>query len=218
MTNTASLCQRLGGLKKRLFSVTNLHWKTTPTLQQERKEFETREVGSQVEERCSRTNESTTDFVEAKTRNEKTAWWTCERDFRRKYIHAICFFRSHRETCRGIQHIRPCQLSGSSTMIGSRTIVGIVGDPHPGLNSCVFSHQRCFFACRKVNSLVINGGCGQIHLPHTTFHMFSHLTDHTAQMTCVHGSRGLRAQVFRCVTKIGHLSTRHVSPFAARDN
>ena len=30
MTNTASICQMLGGLRCRLFSMTNLHWKTTP--------------------------------------------------------------------------------------------------------------------------------------------------------------------------------------------
>ena len=38
MTNTASLCQIL-------FSMTNLHWKITPFLQQERKELVTRKVG-----------------------------------------------------------------------------------------------------------------------------------------------------------------------------
>ena len=32
--------------------------------------------------------------------------------------------RSHRETCRGIQHIHPRQLSGNSTTIGSETKVG----------------------------------------------------------------------------------------------
>ena len=49
----------------------------------------------------------------------------------------------HRATCRGIQHIRPRQFSGSSTMIGSPTKVGILGDPHPGLNSIGFiSVQR----------------------------------------------------------------------------
>ena len=57
--------------------------------------------------------------------------------------------RSHGETCCGIKHIRPCQISGSNTMIGSATTVGILGDPHPGLNSCDFSVQRCFFACWK---------------------------------------------------------------------
>ena len=44
-TNTASLCQKLSGLKSRLFNMTNLHWKTTLILQQERKELETRKVG-----------------------------------------------------------------------------------------------------------------------------------------------------------------------------
>ena len=44
MTNTA-FCQILGGLRSRLFSMTNLHWKTTLILQQERKELETRKMG-----------------------------------------------------------------------------------------------------------------------------------------------------------------------------
>ena len=41
MTNTASLCQKLGGLS-RLFSMTNLHWKITPVLQQKSIELVTR--------------------------------------------------------------------------------------------------------------------------------------------------------------------------------
>ena len=44
--------------------------------------------------------------------------------------------------------------------------------------------------------------------PHV--HMYSHCTDHTAQITCVHGS-GLS-----CVSKIGLSSTRHVSPCASQ--
>ena len=47
--------------------------------------------------------------------------------------------RSHGETCRGIKHIRPRQLSGSNTMIGSPTKGGVLGDPHPGLNRSDFS-------------------------------------------------------------------------------
>ena len=50
--------------------------------------------------------------------------------------------RSHRETCRGIQHTRPRQLSGNSTTIGSRTKDGILGDPHPGLNSSDFFNEE----------------------------------------------------------------------------
>ena len=55
--------------------------------------------------------------------------------------------RSHRETC-GIQQLRPRQLSGNSTTIGAK--VGILGDPHPGLNSsefCLFRDTP--FACQK---------------------------------------------------------------------
>ena len=56
-------------------------------------------------------------------------------------------FRSHRETC-GIQHLRPRHLTGNSTTIGEK--VGILGDPHPGLNSSdFFSFRDALFACRK---------------------------------------------------------------------
>ena len=45
MTNSASLCRKLGGLKNQLFSMTNLHWKITPFLQQEGKGIVMRKVG-----------------------------------------------------------------------------------------------------------------------------------------------------------------------------
>ena len=52
--------------------------------------------------------------------------------------------RSHRETC-GIQHLRLHQLNGNSTTIGSRTKVGFLGDPHPGLNNIdIFSSEMLF--------------------------------------------------------------------------
>ena len=119
--------------------------------------------------------------------------------------------RSHGETLRGIQHIRHCQLSGSSTTTGSRTKVGILGDPHPGLNSSAFSVQRCFFACRKENFLAIVRGVDRCTCRTPHCHMYSHSTEHTAWMTCVHWLKG-----FLCA-KIGHSCTRHVSSFAARD-
>ena len=63
MTNTPSLCQKLGGLRNRLFSMANLQWKTTPILQHERNAFEITKLGSLVEyRRCSRTTESTSGF------------------------------------------------------------------------------------------------------------------------------------------------------------
>ena len=79
------------------------------------------------------------------------------------------FLRSHRETC-GIQHLRLHQLNGNSTTIGSRTKVGILGDPHPGLNSSDFLQFRDVFSlARNLNSLAIDGGCTHIHLPLATF-------------------------------------------------
>ena len=123
--------------------------------------------------------------------------------------------RSHRETCRGIHHIRPRQLSGSSTMIGSQTKVGILGDPHPGLNNSDFIVQRCFFACRKVNSLAIDGRCRQIHLPHSTFsHVQSLHRSHSPDDMCawLKGSEGSRRKT-SCAPKSIPSSMRHVSPF-----
>ena len=61
--------------------------KTTPILQQVRKELGTWKIWV-----LSLNNEgvSTSWFRWSKTRIKKTAWWTCERDFRRKYTHSSC--------------------------------------------------------------------------------------------------------------------------------
>ena len=82
------------------------------------------------------------------------------------------------------------QISGSNTMIGSQTKVGILGDPHLGLNRSNFLVQRClpfFVACWKVNSLAFDGSCRQIHLPHATLsHVQSlHRTHGTDDMCTV---------------------------------
>ena len=77
MTNTASLCQILGGLRNILFSMANLQWKTTPVLQHERNALETRNwVVSLNTKGVQGPLNQLLDFVEA--------WWTCERDFIRK--------------------------------------------------------------------------------------------------------------------------------------
>ena len=55
-----------------------------------------------------------------------------------------------------------------------------------------------------MNSLAIDGGCRQIHLPHATFsHVQSLHRSHRAQMTCVHGSS------LSCVSKIGFHRAPH---------
>ena len=45
MTNTASLCQKMGGLKYKSINMTNLHWKISPILRHEEKEIVLRKVG-----------------------------------------------------------------------------------------------------------------------------------------------------------------------------
>ena len=62
-----------------------------------------------------------------------------------------------------------------------------------------------------MNSLAIDGRCRQIHLPHATF---SHVQS-------LHRSRSANARVHwlkfeLCLPKIGHSSTRHVSPCASQ--
>ena len=123
--------------------------------------------------RCSRTNESTTGFRWSETRNETDCMMNMWRRLQKETHPFILYndqdsegvtnlknlksitiksmpkqvrepiLRSHGETCRGIQHIRPRQLSGSSTTIGSPTKAGILGDPHPVLSSSDFLVQRC---------------------------------------------------------------------------
>ena len=65
-------------------------------------------------------------------------------------MEVLSIFRSLRETC-GIQHIRHRQLSGSSTMIGSRQKLKFFGDPHPGLNisDLFLSSEMLFSLARK---------------------------------------------------------------------
>ena len=95
--------------------------------------------------------------------------------------------RSRRETCRGIQHIRPRQLSGNSTTIGNRTEVGILGDPHPGLNSSDFFFvQRCLSRLPEIEFPGNRrGGCRQMHLPHATFsHVQSLHKSHSTDDMC----------------------------------
>ena len=57
--------------------------------------------------------------------------------------------QSRRETCRGIQQIRPRQRSGNSTTMGSRTKVGILGDPHLGQKSSDFIEFRDAFSLAR---------------------------------------------------------------------
>ena len=194
MANTASLCQKLGGLKS-----TNLHWKITLKLQQETTENRNDKnwVLKLNKEGAEGRMNQRSDFVEAKREmnrlhdehvkrlqkevhtfiwdNQDSEGTNNSKDLKNKIIKSMpkhdggpILQQSHMETCHGIQHSRPRQLSESSTTIGSRTKVGILGD-HPGLNSSDFLVQRCFFACRKVNSLAIEGSVDRC-TPH--FHMY----------------------------------------------
>ena len=110
--------------------------------------------------------------------------------------------RSHGETC-GIQHLSPRQLSGNSTTTGAK--VGILGDPHPGLNSSAFS------LARNLNSLAIDGRCRQIHPPHATFSHAQSL--HSTDDMCA----WLKTSSLSCAPKALTSSTHHGSSFAARD-
>ena len=47
--------------------------------------------------------------------------------------------------------------------------MGILGDPHPGLNRSDFLVQRCFFRLRESEFPENDGRCRQIHLRHATF-------------------------------------------------
>ena len=95
--------------------------------------------------------------------------------------------RSHRESC-GIQHLRLHQLNGNST-IGSRIKVGILGDPHPGLNSSDFFNSEMLFRLPEIRIPWQSTGVWT-YTPH--FHMHSHCTVQTTCVPWVKGPKGLR--------------------------
>ena len=111
--------------------------------------------------------------------------------------------RSHRETC-GIRHLRLHQINGNCVTIGSRTKVGILGDPHPGLNSSDFLVQRCSFACQKVwipwQSTEV---CRQIHLPHATFSHAQSLHSTDDMSSLAQGAWGLSRRIV-CQNTFAH--------------
>ena len=72
-------------------------------------------------------------------------------------------------------------------MIGRRTKVGILGDPHPVLNSRDFFVQRCFFffVCQREFSGNRRVWCRKIHLQHATFsHVQSLHRTHSTDDMC----------------------------------
>ena len=88
----------------------------------------------------------------ASTRIEKTAWLTCKRNFGGKYTDRFILFNEQDNEESGNQHSRPRQLNGNSRTIGVK--VGILGGPHPGLNSTQFFLFRdALFACQKFDEL-----------------------------------------------------------------
>ena len=181
-------------------------------------------------------------FRWSKTRNEKTAWWTCERDFRRKYTHSSCTTIETTKTPTIWKDLKiiiiksmPKQDGGLSFEVTGKfvaesntfVLVNSVGtarrlEVQQKLEFLanlildwteVFFVQRCFFACWKVNSLAIDGVCRQTP---ASRHIFTCTV--TPQITqhrwhvCV--AQGAERLNLSCVAKIGQSSTRHISPFA----
>ena len=200
-TNTASLCQKLGGL-----SMTNLHWKITPTLQQKGKEIVMREdrVLKLSKEGVPGPLNQRLWFRWSKTRIKKTAWWTCERDIRKSILEKDegLIHRSHRETCR---ILRLHQLNGNRT-IGSRTKVVFF---------LLFRDTLSFFSLAsnwipwQSTGIVDRYTC---RTPH--FHMHSHCTEQTTCVPWLKLKRPKAQDELRA--KIGHSSTRHVSSCASQ--
>ena len=118
--------------------------------------------------------------------------------------------RSHRETCRGIQHVRPrqtqlkpCgiqhlrlhQINGNITTIGGRTKVGILGDPLPELNSSDFFSSEMLFRLPESEFLGNRRGCKETYLPHATFsHVQSLHRSHSTDDMCAWLKIELRLQ------------------------
>ena len=87
------------------------------------------------------------------------------------------------------QHLRLRQRTGSSTTIGSRIKVGILGERHPGLNSCFFFFFRdAFSLAGNLNSLAIDGEVDGYTCRTPHFLMHSPCTALRTDITHKHGS------------------------------
>ena len=222
MVNTASLCQMLGGLRSKIFSMTNLHWKTTLLLQHERKEIETRKNG--YSRWLKRVSKSTSWFRWSKTNIKKTAWWTCERDFRRKYTDTSYTMDKTtkkptiRRTCRiwlssrssNTMEVLSFEVTGKPAASNIFVFIKLMGtvrrlEVEQKLEfltilimdwTQVIFVQRCFFACWKSPGNWWRSR--QKHLPHTTFSRAQslHSTDDMCSLT--QGAWGLKTN---CVPK-----------------
>ena len=243
MTITASLCQKLGGLRSRLFSMTNLHWKTTPILQQKRKELVTRKVGYSSWTKKVFKDHSINDLNSLK-QNEKRKDYMMNMWKRLQEgtapVHPIQRSRQRRnKQFEGLEEYKyqidpqtgwrsyPSKSQGNlrhPTSSSSSTQWEQHDDwkSNKSWNSWRSSSwteqqwcswvQTCFFACWKVNSLAIDKlecvdryTCRTLH-----FHMYSDCTGHAARMHVYIGTS------LSCVPKIGHSSTRPVSPCASQ--
>ena len=243
-TNTASLCQKLGGLENNLFSMTHLHWNTTPILQREeivmrknwysswmKKVLKDQWINDRIslkqnerwkrlhDEHAKETSEGNTPFILYNDQDSKGA--TNLKDLKSIFIKSTPkqdgepILRSHGETCRGIQHIRPRQINGR--MIGSRTKVGILGDPHPGLNRSDFSVQRCLLFLSLVGKWIPWQSTGVWTGTPAARHIHTcTVTPQNTQDMCTMAEGAGRRKGFLCA-HIGHSSTRHVCSFVARD-
>ena len=74
----------------------------------------------------------------------------------------------------------------------------------------MFLFRNAFSLAGNLNSLAIDWECRQIHLPHATF-------SHVQSLHRSHSTDDMCARIkMSCGPKIGHSSTRHVSPCASQ--
>ena len=246
-TNTASLCQKLGGLAKQIIQYDALALEHHSYIATRGGRNEKKLVLKLNEEGAQGPMNQRPDFVEAKREMKKTAWWTCERDFRRKHTHSSC---TTIKTAKGppiwrtwrvyLSNRRPNRMENLSFEVTGKLVaesntfvlvksMGGWSEVEQKLEflailildwTVVISQFRDnFFFCRLSESEFPGNrrGCGQVHLPRATFTRVQSL--HRTHSTDDMCTMAQRAGRLKgfLCTKIGHSSTRHVCFFAARD-
>ena len=186
------------------------------------------------------------DFVEAQREMKKTAWRTCERDFRRKHTHSSSttiktakeppIWRTWRVY---LSNRRPNRMENLSFEVTGKLVaesntfvlvksMGGWSEVEQKLEflailildwtgvTSQFRDAFFFVACRESEFPGNRRGCGQVHLPHATFTHVQSLHRTHSTDMCTMAEGAGRRKGFLCA-HIGPSSTRHVCSFVARD-
>ena len=194
MTNIANLCQTLGGLRKASFSTMKSYWKTIPSLQQNKKEVGTRNLGNfRWMQRAYKDHWISAVTLNWRSRHAKDCTKNIQRSLevdtnlslqsnksrqrRHQQFERLEAYDYRLEASTGWRYYPSSTTHSSSSSRWQpssdlwSTWNWTRGNLHPGLNSVFFQElfQWCHFACQKFNLVAIDCGVKRTLAVHTFF-------------------------------------------------